>query len=120
MGNLEEVRKDFLKDINEIEKHINDKEENVPKEIKKIYNSLFRLFKYCDTVFEDYECLFFFVYYVIRSMYAGPDCAIESMKHMQECIFKHENDSDEEEGLLNLFNEDGSRVTLKELGIEEE
>jgi len=33
---------------------------------------------------------------------------------------KHENGIEEEKGVLNLYNEDGSRVTLKELGIEED
>lgn len=119
MNNLTEIKNQFLEDIDEIKRSINDKSEDTPEEIKKVYNSLFRLFKYCGQKFDKYEIIFFFVYFAIRSLYSGPDCAMEIIQRMQECILKHENGI-EEDGLLNLYNEDGSRVTLKELGIEED
>ena len=120
MNDLTEIKNQFLEDIDEIKRSINDKSEDTPEEIKKVYNSLFRLFKYCGQHVDKYEIIFFFVYFVIRSLYSGPDCAMETIQKMQECIMKHENGIEEEKGVLNLYNEDGSRVTLKELGIEED
>ncbi len=120
MSDHNDFKNQFLEDIDEIRKAINDKDEDTPEEIRKIYNSLFRLFKYCYQQSDNYEVIFVFVYFVIRSLYSGPDCAIETIQHMQECIMKHENGIEEEKGVLNLYNEDGSRVTLKELGIEED
>ncbi len=106
----------FKKSIDEIEKDLETINET--EEYKKILKSIIKSFRDTLEYSEDYSSIVYLLYAVIRISYHSPECVNDGFNRLLECFMEHltmlEGDNN-----LNLYDEKGNRVSLKDLGIEE-
>lgn len=112
----EEIRTAMVGRITEIKKEINNDVE-IPKEFKVIFNHLTDAFDKSYEHYDQYSALSYFLYLIIKMVDIGPECVIANISVLTKALV--DNYSDAEDGEINLFDEKGKRISLKDLGIDE-